>query len=104
MHITASPSNIQRPRSFLCNECTLTTYGSPLLISKCGQSFVRFSTNKSFVLQDLLHIPAASRNLLSVNKFCCDNDVSLLFDSQRVQVRDPANKDVLMEGRAKGGI
>lgn len=103
-HITAASDNMQQPRLFLGNECILTANGSPLPIFGCGQSVVHSLTNKSFILCDLLHVLAASRNLLSIHRFCCDNNVILVFDSQRVQVKDLVTEDMLMEGRTNGSL
>lgn len=86
------------------NECILTTDGSRLPISGCGQTVVHSSTDRSLVIQDLLLVQNSSHNLLSVNKFCCDNNVCFVFDSQRVQVWDPATRNVLLEGRACDGL
>lgn len=42
--------------------------------------------------------------MLSVNRFFIDNGVSFCFDAQRVQVQDVATDEVLVEGRANGGL
>lgn len=96
-YITAASWNVQRPRPYSSNECILMEDGSLLPISSCGRSVVCSLANKSFILQDLLLVPAASCNLLSVNKLYGDKNVYLVFDSQKVQVCDPATKEVFME-------
>lgn len=104
LHITTSLENIQRPRPYLGKDCIFIVDGSPLTIHQSGQSVVTTSSNKSFLLQDLLHVPSTTHNLISVNCFCIDNVVCLLFDFQRVQVRDPTTEDVLLGGRVRGGL
>lgn len=101
-HITVIPENIQHLRAFNGNNYIFTADGSPLLISQSGRSIFK-SENRSFILKDLLLVPTVTRNLLSVNKFCIDNDVSLRFDSQKVQVRDRATDDLLIEGTVNDG-
>lgn len=96
-HITTTSQNMQQPCLFTGNECILTANRSPLPISNHGKSVVCSSKYRKFILEDLLIVPTTSKNLLSVNKFCSNNDVHIVFDSQRVQVCDPATKEVLME-------
>lgn len=51
-----------------------------------------------FKLNDILVVPDVSRNLLSVNWICKDNDVCVEFDEQRVKVRDKTTREVLAQG------
>lgn len=83
-HVTTSSQNVQRPRPFSGNDYIFTADGNPLPVSACGQTIVNSSTNKSFVLRDLLHVPTTSKNLLSVYRFCYDNNVELVFNDQIV--------------------
>lgn len=80
-HIIAFIDNVQHPRPFSGNHCILTADGSPLTITKVGQSIASNSSNRSFLLRDLLHVPSSTRNLLSVHRFCVDIDLYLIFDS-----------------------
>lgn len=83
-HITVALENIQYPHTFNSNNNNYiyTVDDSPFLISQFGKSIFK-TDNRSFILKDMLLV---TRNLLFVNKFCIDNNVSLRFDSQRVQV------------------
>lgn len=99
-HITTLSENIQYPRAY--NGNIYRAGGSPLPISYTGQSRA-ISDSNNFILHDLLPIPTAIRNFLSVNKFCVDNNVCIEFDSQKVQV-DSATKTVLLEGAANSGL
>lgn len=101
-HITATPENIQLPRSFTDNNFIYTADGSPIQITRSSRNMTQ-SKDQSFILQDLLLVPSTTRNLLSVNRFCIDNNVSLHFDSQKVKVHDTTTEEVLLEGRTNGG-
>lgn len=103
-HITSSADNIHCPRPFSDKQSILTADGSPLPIRKIEHSLVTNSLNKSFALRDLLHVPSATWNLLSIYQFCTINHVYLVFNSQNVHVRDSMTNEVLLEGRAKGGL
>lgn len=60
--------------------------------------------HKSYVLNDLLLVPFASKNLMSIYQFCFDNDVFLEFNCQNVKVQDVATKKVLMTGAQRNGL
>ena len=50
--------------------------GTGLKISAIGSANLRSSTsNHDLVLTDLLHVPNITKNLISVSKFCRDNNV-----------------------------
>lgn len=102
-HITAVGHNIQKPCGFSGNTCLLTADGSPLQITSSGHSSVPIS-NKSIEFNDILHVPTATRNLLSVNKLCVDNNLCFVFDSHTVEARDRATGEVALRGVAKGGL
>lgn len=95
--------NIQHPRALNGNNYIYTADDNPLSISQFGRCVFK-SDSHLFILTDLLLVPTVTRNLLSVNKFCIDNNVSLRFDSQRVQVWDKATDEVLIEGTANKGL
>lgn len=79
------------------------TNGSPMTIRWSGRT--NFKSNSSpFILDDLLYIPAATKNLLFVNQFCINNNVCLQFNSQKVQVKDLAIDEVLLQCRASRAI
>lgn len=67
-HIMASQENIQYPRAYKGNDQIFTVDGSPLLISQSGRSCFK-TKSINFVMQDLLLVPSATRNLLSMNRF-----------------------------------
>jgi len=55
-------------------------------------------------MNQLLYVPTASKNLISVKRFCFDNKVSMEFDSQRVVVKDLDTKEVLLHGTKGDGL
>ncbi|GFP99708.1 hypothetical protein PHJA_002114900 [Phtheirospermum japonicum] len=61
--------------------------GMGLPISHSGIGFLKFRS-RQFLLSDLLCVPTAQRNLLSVSKFTRDNDVSIEFFPSYFLVKD----------------
>lgn len=80
-----------------------TVDGTPLPITKSGQSVAKID-GSSCVLRDLFLVPSATRNLISVNRLCRDNNVSVSFDAQRVRIYDLATKAIILEGGVRGGL
>ena len=74
-HITSAEDNLTMKQEFTGSEKVLLGNGMGLQISHIGCSF--FSTpdhRKSLILDQLLHVPQITKNLLSVSKFCADNN------------------------------
>ena len=76
-----------------------------LKISAIGYSRTRSSTfNKTIVLKDLVHVPAITKSLISVSKFCHDNNVFFEFHSNTCYVVHQVTKRVLLQGILKDGL
>lgn len=58
----------------------------------------------SCVLRDLLLVPSATRNLISINRLCRDNNVCASFDAQKVRIHDLDTKKIVLEGGVRGGL
>lgn len=74
--------------------------GSSLPISNYGSS----SANHSFLLKNLLHIPAISKNLLSVRQFCQDNMVFFEFHPSHFCIKQQGTGRTLITGRVEEGL
>lgn len=55
-------------------------------------------------IKNALHIPEIEKNLLSINKFCKDNCVSMNFNDVNVSVKDRKTNENLLTGGVKDGI
>lgn len=100
-HIAHNMNNIHIEED--CIKFINTSNGCPMGIMHHGNS--RFSiNNRNFDLNELLYVSTASKNLISVKRFCCDNLVSMEFDPQNVRVRDLETREVLLEGRDREGL
>lgn len=86
-HLTADASNIASASSYGGSESVTTANGEGMQIHKTGSSLVQVPNN-NFTLKDILHVPLASQNLISVHKFTRDNNCSLTFTSTDYTVKD----------------
>jgi hypothetical protein len=77
--------------------------GKALPILHIGSSRF-FSPNKTFSLTNILHVPEIKRNLLSVQKFCHDNNVFFEFHSNFFSVKDKFSHTTLITGPSNDGL
>jgi hypothetical protein len=58
----------------------------------------------SFDLNNILHVPKASKNLLSVHRFTLDNHVFIEFHPFFFLIKDQETRRVLFRGPCHGGL
>ena len=75
--------------------------GAGLSISHIGHSNLASS---SLLLKNILHVPHISKNLLSVYRLVCANDVFVEFHRCFFCVKDKVTKKILLHGRSHGGL
>lgn len=75
--------------------------GKFLVISHIGSSQF-LTSNKNFLLNDILHVPAISKNLLSVQQFAKDNNVFFEFHANHFLIKDCSSQMVLTPCNHKG--
>jgi hypothetical protein len=77
--------------------------GQGLPISHAGLSSLSTPT-RVFKLSQLLHVPQIQKNLISVNKFTCDNQVFIEFHPTFFCVKDLYTGTLLLKGPSKDGL
>lgn len=77
--------------------------GEGLSISHIGHSNF-FSSSRSFILRNLLHVPQITKNLISVSKFASDNHVFFEFHSDFCLVKNLVTRNVLLQGSLHDGL
>ncbi|KAM0037798.1 putative RNA-directed DNA polymerase [Helianthus debilis subsp. tardiflorus] len=102
-HATPDLSGIDNPEAYFGNDSLLIGDGNPLPIFHIGSSTI-FSPSKTFKLSDILHVPELKQNLLSVQKFCVDNDVFFEFHSSYFVVKDESTRTTLLTGPSEQGL
>jgi hypothetical protein len=102
-HITNSLENLNIQQPFQHNEEVAVGNGTGLAIENIGSSLLHTS-NSSFKLQNILHCPQASANLLSIQKFCLDNCCYFILTSSHYFVKDLKTHALLLEGKSEHGL
>lgn len=78
--------------------------GSGLFIQNISYSHFRskYDSTRQLNLNNLLHVPHITKNLLSVFKFAKDNDIFFKFHPHYCFLKDLNTKDIFLEGTTKG--
>jgi histone deacetylase 1/2 len=77
--------------------------GKGLSISDIGHTKL-YNPHRLFTLSNVLHVPAITKPLLSVKKFCLDNNVYFEFHPFLFYVKDLNTNEVLLSGQSKDGL
>ena len=77
--------------------------GKSLPITIVGHSFLHTSA-KPFVLHNVFHVLQLTSNLISVSKFCTDNNTILKFHHSSFFVKDKDTKVTLFQGQLERGL
>jgi len=99
-HGTGEPQNIDQLSHFdgqdqitlvTAKVCTFKGSGSFLFLSP-------INSNISFKLNNLLHVPSITKNLLSVSQFAKDNSIFFEFHPHSCLVKSQGTNEILLQG------
>ena len=99
-HITSAMENLSLQQQYQGNEEVAVGNGASLQISGTGS----ISLPNNLNLQRVLYCPNAAANLLSIQKFCQDNDCYFLLTSSDFVVKDSQTGRILLQGQSEDGL
>jgi histone deacetylase 1/2 len=102
-HITSELDKLSVCDKYHGGEQVHTASGSGMEISHIGHDILR-SPNTNLQLKHILHVPSASKNLLSVNRIARDNDVFLEFHPDCFLVKEQSTRKTILKGRCEHGL
>ena len=102
-HITSELDKLTTRERYHGGDQILAADGKGMSISHIGKSIIR-TPKRDFSFNNILHVPSAQKNLVSVQKFTTDNDVFLEFHPTFFCVKDLHTKNLLLQGRCQDGI
>jgi hypothetical protein len=103
-HITADYGNLNlHAEDYTGQDQVRIGNGQGLHIHHIGSSIL-CSSNKNFFLNNILHVPHISQNLLSVYQFTKDNNVFFEFHPSFFCVKDLFSGVTLLSGKSKNGL
>ncbi|KAF8398674.1 hypothetical protein HHK36_014529 [Tetracentron sinense] len=102
-HVTADLNNLSLHSDYEGSDNLTVGNGKGLRIEHIGST--SYSSNGStFHMQDILHVPCITKNLLSVSEFSKDNDCHFVFTSSGFSVKDNKSGKILFQGRSSKGL
>ncbi|GJZ06535.1 retrotransposon protein, putative, ty1-copia subclass [Tanacetum coccineum] len=102
-HVTPDLEAMDNPEAYYGDDALHVGNDKGLPILHIGSSKV-YSPQKTFSLKNILHVPELSHNLLSVQKFCHDNDFFFEFHTSYFVVKDESTHPTLLTGPNKHGL
>ncbi|XP_016195998.1 uncharacterized protein LOC107637061 [Arachis ipaensis] len=104
-HITFDQSNLNTGSEYDGSQQVYGGNGQGMKITHVGNSILHASlSNRPFRMQNLLHVPNISKNLISVAKFALDNYVFFEFWPYLCNVKCQITRQVLLQGLLKDGL
>ena len=102
-HLTPEMENLSIHSDYNGPDEITIENGNTLPINHIGNSICSLH-NHSFTLNDILHVPDACANLLSVSAFSTTNRVSIEFFPDHFEIKDLRTKDLLLFGPNDHGL
>jgi len=96
-HVTHDLATLTASEPYFGNDNLHVGDGKTLPISHLGHTKV-YTPHRSFTLSNVLLVPAIIKPLLSVQKFCLDNNVYFEFHPCVFYVKDLNTHEVLLSG------
>jgi len=102
-HVTPDLATLTTSEPYLGNDNLHVGDGKGLPISHLGHTKI-YTPHRSFTLSNVLHVPAITKPLLSVQKFFLDNNVYFEFHPRVFYVKDLSTNKVLLSGQSKDSL
>ncbi|KAJ8749866.1 hypothetical protein K2173_013781 [Erythroxylum novogranatense] len=102
-HLTSELENLGIHSEYTGTDEVTLTNGKTLPISRVGSTTLSLSS-RFFNLSNVLHVPEANLNLLSVPQFTLTNDVSVEFFHDSFVIKDRQTKQPLHRGVIQNGL
>jgi len=104
-HIIDDLSKLTLQQPYQGTETVAVGNGNGLQIQNIGSSSFQTPNSNSIVhLNNILHCPEVSANLLSINKFCKDNNCHFKLTDTYFLVKDNQTEEILLQGLCKDGV
>lgn len=102
-HIASDLANLSLHQPYSGGQEVVVGNGAALPIVQTGSTLLKTST-RPLHLNNILHVPAIHKNLISVYKLCNANQVSVQFYPSCFQVRDLKTGVPLLQGNTKNEL
>ena len=104
-HMILDPLNLMEKTDYRSSKRVVVGNRSDLQISHVGNSSFKYDlSSHSFRLNNLLHVPHITKNLLSVSQFAKDNKVFFEFHPNHYFVRCHDTREIILQGIIDNGL
>jgi hypothetical protein len=102
-HIIGELDKLTAWDKYLGNDRVHTISGSGMSIDQIGH-FVIHTSTRDLSLNNILYVPQANKNLVSVHHFTQDNHIFLELHPWHFLIMDRATRRTLHHGKVEGGL
>ena len=102
-HITSELDKMTIREKYKGHDQIHTANGAGMKIKHIGHSIMH-APSRNLHLKNILHVPSASKNLVSVHKLAWDNNVYLEFHPHYFLIKDQDTKQTILRGKCQGGL
>jgi histone deacetylase 1/2 len=102
-HITGELDKLTVRDKYHGNDQVHTASGEGMRISHVGKSLVH-TPRRDLLLNNVLYIPEANKNLVSVHRLTSDNHAFIEYHPDHFLIKDQATRRVLHRGDCEGGL
>jgi hypothetical protein len=102
-HITGELHKLTTQEKYKGRDRVHTADGNGMVISHTGYSKLH-TPHSTLHLHDILYVPNASKNLLSVHKLCLNNNVFIEFHPWFFLIKDQVTRRILFRGPCHEGL
>ena len=103
-HLTNNLQNLNMGMKYSGNQLLHVGNGEGLNISHIGYACFHTSCDSLLHLNDILCVPAITKNLISISKLLKDNDITIEFVANLCFIKDKKKTVHLAQGIAKEGL
>lgn len=102
-HISFDLNSLQAALPYDGNEVVKVGNGESLSIAHIGHCTLHTS-HQPILLNNVLHVPAITKNLISISKLLQDNDLIIEFTNSQCLVKDPKTSHLLLQAELVKGL
>ncbi|CAL8106344.1 unnamed protein product [Prunus armeniaca] len=102
-HMTANATSLPNAHPYTGTDKIIVGNGNQLAITHIGNTKLT-GLQKSLNLNEVLCVPTIRKNLISIHRFCCDNDCFFELDANGFHVKDNKTGTVLLTGSSSDGL
>jgi GAG-pre-integrase domain/gag-polypeptide of LTR copia-type len=102
-HVTPDINNLSSSAPYTGSEAVHIGNGSGLNIANKGTT-INHTGSTSLMLNNILHVPQITKNLLSVSQLLKDNKVIIKFSSDLCLIKDQKTHEILFHGTLHNGL